>query len=178
MDELFEASFSSVAESGRPLSKCGLCRRYLKYISSRPQRLYCVQCDQTYSLPQGGSIKLYKVCVWVGSVCEGMSVVCGCERSVVCDGVCCVQEIKCPLDEFELLLFTSVNGRKVWNILQNLCFNFIIITILILPPPTPTHTHTHTVVPCVSLLLQWATIQGCEWRDELQCVSSRELPSC
>lgn len=113
MDELFEASFSSVAESGRPLSKCGLCRRYLKYISSRPQRLYCVQCDQTYSLPQGGSIKLYKVCVWVGSVCEGMSVVCGCERSVVCDGVCCVQEIKCPLDEFELLLFTSVNGRKV-----------------------------------------------------------------
>ena len=61
MDELFEASFSSVAESGRPLSKCGICRRYLKYISSRPQRLYCTQCDQTYSLPQGGSIKLYKV---------------------------------------------------------------------------------------------------------------------
>ncbi len=65
MDELFEASFSSVAESGRPLSKCGICRRYLKYISSRPQRLYCGQCDQTYSLPQGGSIKLYKVRVHV-----------------------------------------------------------------------------------------------------------------
>ncbi|XP_064393121.1 DNA topoisomerase 3-beta-1-like [Halichondria panicea] len=91
MDELFEASFSSVAESGRPLSKCGLCRRYLKYISSRPQRLYCAQCDQTYSLPQGGSIKLYK-------------------------------EIKCPLDEFELLLFTSVNGRKSYLVCPY-CYN-------------------------------------------------------
>ena len=61
MDELFEASFSSVADSGKVLSKCGLCRRYMKYISSRPQRLYCMNCDQTYSLPQVGSIKLYKV---------------------------------------------------------------------------------------------------------------------
>ena len=61
MDELFEASFSSVAESGRPLSKCGLCRRYMKYIASRPQRLYCMNCNMTYSLPLLGSIKLYKV---------------------------------------------------------------------------------------------------------------------
>ena len=63
MDELFEASFSSVADSGKLLSKCGLCRRYMKYISSRPQRLYCMNCDQTYSLPQVGSIKLYKVAI-------------------------------------------------------------------------------------------------------------------
>ena len=61
MDELFEASFSSVADTGRLFSKCGLCRRYMKYISSRPQRLYCMNCDQTYSLPQVGNIKLYKV---------------------------------------------------------------------------------------------------------------------
>ena len=61
MDELFEASFSSVAETGRLFSKCGQCRHYLKYIASRPQRLYCMTCDQTYSLPQAGNIKLYKV---------------------------------------------------------------------------------------------------------------------
>lgn len=61
MDELFEASFSSVAESGRLFSKCGLCRHYMKYIASRPQRLYCMKCNQTYSLPQAGTIKVYKV---------------------------------------------------------------------------------------------------------------------
>ena len=133
MDELFEASFSSVAESGRPISRlvcdsyllacisfpslsiplffspspfhhfilpfltshflfsvlfslslcsllslslsppllpnslhtwllrCGKCRRFMKYIAARPQRLYCMHCDETFSLPQGGSIKLFKV---------------------------------------------------------------------------------------------------------------------
>lgn len=34
MDELFEVSFSSLAESGKPLSRCGKCRRYLKIIVS------------------------------------------------------------------------------------------------------------------------------------------------
>ena len=33
----------------------------MTYIPSKPQRLYCRHCDDTYSLPQGGSIKLYKV---------------------------------------------------------------------------------------------------------------------
>ena len=61
MDELFEASFSSIAESGRFFSKCGNCSRYMKYIASRPQRLYCMQCEKTYSLPLKGTIKLYKV---------------------------------------------------------------------------------------------------------------------
>lgn len=61
MDELFEASFSSVAETGRLFSKCGQCCRYMKYISSRPHRLYCMSCDQTYGLPHAGTVKLYKV---------------------------------------------------------------------------------------------------------------------
>ena len=60
MDELFEASFSTVAETGKPLSRCGKCHRYMTYIPSKPQRLYCRHCDNTYSLPQGGTIKLYK----------------------------------------------------------------------------------------------------------------------
>lgn len=44
---------------GRPFSKCGKCRRYMKYISLRPSRLYCNTCEEVYSLPQGGNIKLY-----------------------------------------------------------------------------------------------------------------------
>lgn len=58
------------------VSRCGKCCRYLKYIAAKPQRMYCSHCNETYSLPQGGSIKLYK-------------------------------EIKCPLDKFELLMFSS-----------------------------------------------------------------------
>ena len=61
MDELFEASFSTVADSGRLLSKCGKCSHYMKFIASRPQRLYCMTCEVTYSLPLLGGIKLYKV---------------------------------------------------------------------------------------------------------------------
>ena len=37
---------------GKPLSKCGKCRRYMKYISARPQRLYCPTCEEVLPLPQ------------------------------------------------------------------------------------------------------------------------------
>lgn len=78
MDELFEATFSPLAATGRPLSKCGKCKRYvlldrlrnsnnnlvlyryMKYISLKPNRLHCATCDETYSLPLNGHIKLYK----------------------------------------------------------------------------------------------------------------------
>ncbi|XP_046559637.1 DNA topoisomerase 3-beta-1-like [Haliotis rubra] len=60
MDELFEVTFSSLADSGRPLSRCGKCRRYMKYVQAKPSRLHCSMCDETYSLPQNGNIKLYK----------------------------------------------------------------------------------------------------------------------
>lgn len=72
MDQLFEVSFSSLAESGKPFSRCGKCRRFMKYIMAKPTRLYCQNCDETLVLPQTGNIKLY-------------------------------QELKCPLDDFELL---------------------------------------------------------------------------
>ncbi|KAG0480933.1 hypothetical protein HPP92_011791 [Vanilla planifolia] len=75
MDTLFEAQFSTLAESGRLLSKCGKCTRYMKFISSQPPRLYCISCEDVYYLPQNGSIKLYK-------------------------------ELACPLDGFELVLFS------------------------------------------------------------------------
>ncbi|KAJ7957287.1 DNA topoisomerase [Quillaja saponaria] len=80
MDALFEAQFSSLTDSGRSLSKCGKCLRYMKYISSQPPRLYCGTCEEVYYLPQKGTIKLYK-------------------------------ELTCPLDNFELLLF-SIPGPE------------------------------------------------------------------
>ncbi|GLU09482.1 hypothetical protein SLE2022_263420 [Rubroshorea leprosula] len=60
MDVLFEAQFSTLADSGRVFSKCGKCLRYLKYISARPSRLYCGTCEEVYYLPQKGTIKLFK----------------------------------------------------------------------------------------------------------------------
>jgi DNA topoisomerase-3 len=76
MDELFEVSFSPLSATGKPMSKCAKCLRYMKYIQQRPARLYCQTCDETYSLPDNGKIMLYK-------------------------------ELKCPLDGFELLLWSS-----------------------------------------------------------------------
>lgn len=58
-DSLMGASFSSIASSGKPLTRCGNCMRYLKHLDMRPQRLYCAYCEITFSLPQGGAIKQY-----------------------------------------------------------------------------------------------------------------------
>lgn len=82
MDQLFEVSFSPLAASGKAQSRCGKCRRYMKCIMSKPSRLHCSQCDETYSLPQNGNIRSYK-------------------------------ELKCPLDEFELLTWsTGARGKS------------------------------------------------------------------
>lgn len=76
MDTLFEASFQPIAESGKNYSRCGKCRRYMKYIQTKPVRLHCTQCDETYPLPANGTVRAYK-------------------------------ELRCPLDDFELLAFSS-----------------------------------------------------------------------
>ncbi|KAJ3659335.1 hypothetical protein Zmor_011025 [Zophobas morio] len=81
MDQLFEVSFSPLSASGKAHSRCGKCRRYMKYIQAKPPRLHCPQCDETYSLPQNGTVKLFK-------------------------------ELKCPLDDFELLSWTMGNKGK------------------------------------------------------------------
>ncbi|KAJ0035522.1 hypothetical protein Pint_25587 [Pistacia integerrima] len=60
MDALFEAQFSPLSDSGRVLSKCGKCLRYMKYISTQPSRLYCATCEEVYNLPQKGTIKKAK----------------------------------------------------------------------------------------------------------------------
>lgn len=64
MDALFEASFSPLADSGKPLSKCGRCQRYMKYIAARPSRLYCAHCEEVYNVPQ--------VCFGLSSTCAGI----------------------------------------------------------------------------------------------------------
>uniref|UniRef100_A0A1B6MUV9 DNA topoisomerase n=1 Tax=Graphocephala atropunctata TaxID=36148 RepID=A0A1B6MUV9_9HEMI len=82
MDQLFEVSFSPLATSGKAHSRCGKCRRYMKYIQAKPARLHCSHCDETYNLPQNGNVRLYK-------------------------------ELKCPLDDFELLSWsTGVRGKS------------------------------------------------------------------
>ncbi|XP_003738127.1 DNA topoisomerase 3-beta-1 [Galendromus occidentalis] len=72
MDGLFECTFSSLSDSGKPMSRCGKCRRYMKIVNSKPTRLHCPNCDETLSLPQNGGVRMFR-------------------------------EIKCPLDEYELL---------------------------------------------------------------------------
>lgn len=75
MDAIFEATFSPLASSGKTLSKCGKCARFMKLIATRPSRMYCPTCEDLWNMPQGGSIKLYK-------------------------------ELSCPLDGYQLVLFS------------------------------------------------------------------------
>lgn len=92
MDELFEVSFSSLADSGKPLSRCGKCRRYLKLISAKPVRLYCPDCHETLSLPHNGTFRIHK-------------------------------ELKCPLDNYELLYFTAFGANAKSYVLCPNCYN-------------------------------------------------------
>ncbi|KAF9606087.1 hypothetical protein IFM89_023110 [Coptis chinensis] len=92
MNALFEAQFPPLADSGRLLTKCGKCTRYMKYISVQPSRLYCGTCEEVYNLPQKGTIKLYK-------------------------------ELVCPLDNFELLIFSMAGPEGKSFPLCPYCYN-------------------------------------------------------
>lgn len=83
MDELFEVTFSPLASTGKPLSRCGKCKRFMKLITAKPSRLHCSTCNETFNVPQNGNIKLYK-------------------------------ELKCPLDDFELVLWTTGGKGKAY----------------------------------------------------------------
>lgn len=54
----------------------------MKFVQEKPCRLHCTICDDTYSLPQNGLIRLYK-------------------------------ELRCPLDEFELVQWFGGSKGKV-----------------------------------------------------------------
>ncbi|ESO91570.1 hypothetical protein LOTGIDRAFT_217319 [Lottia gigantea] len=91
MDQLFEVSFSPLAAIGKPFTRCGKCRRYMKLIPAKPSRLHCASCDETFTLPQNGNIKLYK-------------------------------ELKCPLDDFELVLWSTGPKGKSYPLCPY-CYN-------------------------------------------------------
>uniref|UniRef100_A0A7I4Y7E0 DNA topoisomerase n=1 Tax=Haemonchus contortus TaxID=6289 RepID=A0A7I4Y7E0_HAECO len=82
VDTLFEASFTSLSDSGKPFCRCGKCRRYMKLVATRPQRLFCPTCQETYSVPnfKDGVLRPYG-------------------------------EKKCPLDEFELVYWHGPGGK-------------------------------------------------------------------
>eukprot|EP01094_Clydonella_sp_ATCC50884_P016000 TRINITY_DN2668_c0_g3_i1.p1 TRINITY_DN2668_c0_g3~~TRINITY_DN2668_c0_g3_i1.p1 ORF type:complete len:846 (+),score=211.68 TRINITY_DN2668_c0_g3_i1:225-2762(+) len=95
MDQLFEASFSTLTETtGKFRSKCGKCNRYMKFIHLKPARMYCPTCDDVYPLPQNCAVKLYG------------------ERT-------------CPLDNFELVLvqFGQGGSGKSYPVCPH-CFNY------------------------------------------------------
>lgn len=91
MDTLFDATFCTLEAIGKPLSRCGHCTHYMKHITSKPPRLHCAHCDETYNLPTMGAIKLFK-------------------------------ELVCPLDGFELLLFTQGAAGKSYTLCPY-CYN-------------------------------------------------------
>lgn len=96
MDELFEASFSSIVTTtgaSKPLSKCGRCRRYMRLIHKTPMWLFCEMCNETFSLPPNGSVRLF-------------------------------QEQVCPLDNYELVVWRSGTGETAkTQIVCPYCYN-------------------------------------------------------
>ncbi|CAK7348924.1 unnamed protein product [Dovyalis caffra] len=123
MDALFEAQFSPLADSGRALSKCGKCLRYMKYISSQPSRLYCGTCEEVYYLPQKGTIK---------KDANGEPVVVLTELVVLATqslSLSCLvllalyKELTCPLDNFELLIFSMAGPEGKSFPLCPFCYN-------------------------------------------------------
>ncbi|VDN02066.1 unnamed protein product [Thelazia callipaeda] len=79
---IFSYSFTSLAASGKPFSRCGKCRRFMKLVAAKPQRLHCLYCQETYSLPSGkdGLLRLHG-------------------------------ENRCPLDDFDLIYWQGSGGK-------------------------------------------------------------------
>ena len=71
--------------------RCGKCRRYLKLVETKPVRLHCSTCDETFAVPAGGVIKEF-------------------------------QENKCPLDDFQLLIWSAGNKGKSFTFCPY-CYN-------------------------------------------------------
>ncbi|KAG9334012.1 hypothetical protein JZ751_009244 [Albula glossodonta] len=112
MDELMEVSFSPIAATGKPLSRCGKCHRFMKYIQAKPSRLHCSHCDETYSLPQNGAIKLYKELRCIGcNECTHPT----CQHSLNALGI--GQCVEC---ESGVLVFDPTSGPK-WKMACNKC---------------------------------------------------------
>eukprot|EP00940_MAST-03C_sp_MAST-3C-sp2_P002319 g2319.t1 len=55
IDKLFDGKLV-VGSDAPPMSRCGVCQTYMKYISLPPHRLFCRTCDVTYALPTFGVV--------------------------------------------------------------------------------------------------------------------------
>ncbi|KAL8452220.1 hypothetical protein Emed_001527 [Eimeria media] len=98
MDALFDVTFTALAATGSPLSRCGRCNRYMHFIPRRPSRLHCRTCDVTLAVPQTGTIKAEAH-----------------RAAAIVAADTLYKELKCPLDGFELLLSVNSGGK---------CFSF------------------------------------------------------
>ncbi|CAI5990792.1 unnamed protein product [Closterium sp. NIES-65] len=92
MDSLFEAHFSPLAASGKPMGRCGKCGRFMRFVPLKPTRLFCPTCEDIFNLPQNGAIKLYK-------------------------------ELTCPLDNYELVLYSLPGPEGKTFPLCPYCYN-------------------------------------------------------
>nr|pir hypothetical protein Y48C3A.r - Caenorhabditis elegans [Caenorhabditis elegans] len=95
VDTLFEASFTTLSDTGKPFSRCGKCRRYMKLVQTKPQRLYCPTCQETYAVPnfKDGVLKV-------------------------------IGDHKCPLDDFDVILYQGPGGKLARTFtLCPFCFN-------------------------------------------------------
>ena len=71
----WQATFTSLATSGKRLSKCGICHGTMTYINTRPSRLYCDTCEAVCALDNRapGPSRLRYACVvhdvgWLNAV--------------------------------------------------------------------------------------------------------------
>lgn len=46
--------------AGIHVPRCGKCRRYIKLVETKPVRLHCVTCDETFAVPQNGVIREFQ----------------------------------------------------------------------------------------------------------------------
>ena len=70
---------SALSHSGKVLSKCGKCLRYMKLISVRPMRIYCPTCEEVLNLPQvprhllaQGALPKRLACMPMEDVCHSL----------------------------------------------------------------------------------------------------------
>ena len=118
MDELFGASFSKISETdGKMLCRCGRCLRFMTHITLKPERLYCHTCEETYSLPQNGVIRVcFPIIIFQNTIST---------LTVKHDHA--TQEYEeqyCPVDGFQLITFSTGSGMtgRSFSLCPN-CYN-------------------------------------------------------
>ncbi|CAI5501254.1 unnamed protein product [Closterium sp. Naga37s-1] len=106
MDSLFEAHFSPLAASGKPMGRCGKCGRFMRFVPLKPTRLFCPTCEDIFNLPQNGAIKV-----------RGVAGTEEWQRYKL------YKELTCPLDNYELVLYSLPGPEGKTFPLCPYCYN-------------------------------------------------------